>query len=345
MNGLRKFLLNANTLVFLFCLAVIIGPAISTLLNFELHVRCTDCYAYKGVALFEFEQSAVRRYRIIVPFMAAGINQLFGGVFDKARPEYFHGDFSLPVSFFLVNITIMCLYGVVIYRYITSFGLSAVAALTGLLTMLTCRWTSFWAAMPMVDSLYCLVTALMLLAIREKNTKLLIFTIFIGPFAKEAFAFFLPVIFFHSHIPKKKLVLYILLSGILIFAYRYAYEYYAGLPAHSGNAADVGQVNYFKRYWAGLFTPKGLYKVVSNFGLWILIPVLGALSIPKFLQGIKAKLPSHIWLFLAAVFVHMLFGAYERHMYLAMPVICLFIAFSAEELLKRYRTRLVDGRP
>ncbi len=338
---MKKFLLHPNTLIFLFCLAVIIGPAISTLLNYELHVRCTDCYTYTGVAQGDFEQSAVRRYRIVVPFIAGGIDRLAGNILEKGRPEYFHGDFSLPVSFFLVNITLMCLYGMVIYRFLVSFGVSTGAALIGLSTMLTCRWTSFWAAMPMIDSLYCLVIALMLWAIRVKNTGLLVFVIFIGPLAKESFAFFLPVIFIYSHLSKSKVLLLILLSGIFIFGYRYGYEHYAGLPANSGNHADMGQVNYFKRYWAGLFTPKGLYKVVSNFGLWLLIPVLGMMYLPKFFAGVRNRLPKYTLPFLAMVVLHMLFGAYERHMYIAMPIICLFIALSAEEWIKRYNEVLV----
>lgn len=336
--NIKQYVLNKNILVFLFCLGVLLGPSTATLLNYELQARCTDCFTYNGVAEFKFDQkNGVRRYRIIVPMLASAIDRIAGDFIDSTKPRYFYGDFSIPVSFFIVNLVFFCLYGVVIYRFCNSFGVGAVAVIIGLLVMLTCRWTSYLAATPMVDSLYCLLTAAVLWALRTNNNRLLVLTVFLGPFAKEAFIFFLPVIFFHARMPKLRLLLYIALSGLVVIVYRYLYEHYSGLPQHSGALADINQINYLKRYWYRWLSPRELYKLVFNINVWILIPLYCALFLNKDFRAICKKIPSYAWWFAGAVFVHMLFGGYDRHFYLAMPVICLAVALCTEAIISRYR--------
>ena len=84
--------------VFFFCFAVLFGPAITVLFANDLS-QFTDCNTYTALANFNFEQSAVRRYRVIIPFLASGLNAIGGDLFNKLSPSYFVGNFSLPFSF------------------------------------------------------------------------------------------------------------------------------------------------------------------------------------------------------------------------------------------------------
>lgn len=210
------------------------------------------------------------------------------------------------------------------------------SALLALTAMLTCRWTAYWAGLPMVDSLYCLTTILLLLGIHAKRTDFLLLALLIGPFAKEAFIFFVPLIFFFSHLPKWKSLLYIFLSAVVIVAFRYAYDQMTGFDAVKSMTADLGQVGYFKAYWLGMFNPKGLYKLLSGVGVWIILPIICFAWIPKYKAALRETFKRYMLVFVLIVLFHALFGQYERHFYLAMPLICLLVALSADVLRKQF---------
>jgi len=338
MQAIRSFLLREYNLVFLFSMAIMVGPAIAVLFAFDLS-QTKDCYTYLGLAHFDFDQSPVRRFRVIIPFIAAALNEVFGGVFAKLAPSYFKGDFGLPFSFFLINISLMSYYGVLIYRYCKAYGLSIFISLLGLLVMLTCRYTLYTAALPMVDSLFCVVVAMVLLGIKEKNTAMLIPAIFLGPFAKEAFIFIAPLIFFYSHINKWKQVVYFLLSGMLVFSYRYVYELYVPLEGVTGIQADLFHITQIPQFAKTLFGFNGVYKIVSNLFVWILVPVAAYVLIPGyFRQSLKRVETVWLWFMASVVLQMVLSGSLERMFYISMPVLCLWVGATANELKKQYMT-------
>ncbi len=336
MQRIRRFIFREHTLVFLFCMAVITGPAISVLFAFDLS-QYNDCHTYLGLAQFDFDQSPVRRFRVLIPFAAAGLNYLFGGVFGKLAPSYFTGDFGLPFSFFAINTCLMSYFGLLIYRYCKAYGLSVFMALGGTLVMLTGRYTFYLSGLPLVDSLFCVTVAWTLLGIKVKNTPMLLWAIFLGPFAKEAFIFIAPLIFFFSHISKKQLALYFLLSGILVFGYRYLYELYTPPVFMSGLKADLYHIYLIPKFLPVFFSFYGVYKIVSNLFLWILVPVLAWIFIPGYTAKLWSGSDKVIKWFVVSVFVQMLLSvSVERMFYTAMPVLCLWIAMSANLLKKVY---------
>lgn len=321
----------------MFCLAVILGPAIATLFEYDL-TRFPDCNTYLSLAHFDLAQNPVRCYRVIIPFAAALLNFLFGGIFSKLTPAYFTGNFSLPFSFFLINTMLTAWFGLLIYRLNRVCHISSVPALIGTLTMLTCRYTVYMAALPLVDSLFCVVIALTLLGIKEKNTKMLLWAIFLGPCAKESFIFIAPLIFFFSHLDKKKQLFYFLLSGILVFACRYVYSVYAHIPPSGWLAADMAHAPNLLYYLPKPFTFYTLNKILMNTGLWIMAPIL-VLIIKRGKTGnlFNSKDKFLAW-FLVAVLVQMLLsGSVERMFYLAMPVICIVVGWSVGEIMKLYQ--------
>jgi len=332
MFRLKKFLLNEYVLVFLFCLAAIHGPAFSLMDNYD-QSSSPDCQTYLGLAHMDLNQNPIRRYRPIVPLLAAGVNCTLGRAFDVMRPVNFPGDFPLTMSFYIVNCILLSIWGLMIYRFCRAYGLPTVFALAGLLVMLTCRWTPYIAGTPIADSLYCLVVGLALLAIREKNEVMLIWAIFLGPFAKEAFIFIAPLLFFFSGVSRVRQLLYFGLSGLLVFSFRYAFDSYTGFPPAGGLAADLDHINYLLDNTRRLFSFHGVYDVLSNFGLWLLFPLLAWWAAPAYRQQLRGAAEWYMLFFMMSIFVHMvLSSSFERMFYLSMPLICLVTALSLQAL-------------
>lgn len=324
---LKQLLLNEYMLVFLFCLAAVHGPAFSLMDNFDL-ATCIDCKTYLGIARLDLLQSPIRRYRPIVPLLAGVINYLFGGAFRILQPTSFAGDFGLSFSFYLVNCVLVSLWGVVIYRFCKAYGLARVYALAGVLVMLTCRWTPYIAGTPVADSIYCLAIGAALLAIKQNNERLTLAAIIIGPFAKEAFIFIAPILFFFSKLPKGRLVLYFAISGILVFLFRYAFDRVAGTPPSSGLAASADHINYITDNTRRLFSFHGVYDVLSNMGLWLFFPVI-AFGLQSFRTALRIVWAPYMLFFMLSILVHMvLSSSFERMFYLAMPLLCLVTALA-----------------
>lgn len=335
MQAIKEYLKQRDTIVFFFCLAVISGPAISVLFENNLE-QFPDCKSYIGLFHFDFEQNPVRRYRFIVPFTARLLDFLFHSLFDKLAPGYYKGDFSTAFSFFVLNSALVAISGVFIYRYCRAYKAGILGSIIGLLVFLTGRYTIYFAAIPMVDALYFMVLVMAVLGIKTQNSKLIVWAIFLGPFAKEAFIFIAPVIFFFSHMPKMRLLLYFFISGLLVFSSRYAIDMHYGFHALSGLHADVAHVWGLKYLLARIFSFYGLYKIFINICFWLLVPIFAAWLSLSATKHIFRKFENYIWWFLAAVLIQMILSsAVERMFYLAMPVICLIIALAADIVLKK----------
>ncbi len=291
--------------------------------------ECVDCQTFLGLSHFDLDQSPVRRYRPIVPALAGAVNFAFGRFFNAMKPKTFPGDFSLGMSFYIVNWFFVSLWGLVIYRFCRAWNVAALPALGGLLVMLTCRWTPYIAGTPIADSVYCLAVGLSLLGVALKSERVLVAAILLGPFAKEAFIFMIPVIFFFGGVSKLRLAAWFALSGILVFSFRYLYDLKAGLPPASGIAADMDHFNYLAENTRRLFSFHGLYDVFSNFGLWLAAPLLAWWLAPAGRREVTSVARPYVLCFLAVIALHMvLSSSYERMFYLSMPVICLLVARS-----------------
>ena len=322
--------------MFLFCLAAVHGPAFSLMDNFDPN-SIVDCKTYLGLAHLDLQQSPIRRYRPIVPLLAGIVNYLFGGAFRVMEPTSFNGDFSLSFSFYLVNCVLLSLWGVVIYRFGKAYGLSRIFALLGTLVMLTCRWTPYIAGTPLADSIYCLAIGLALLGIKEQNERLLLLSIIIGPFAKESFLLLAPVIFFFGT-SKARLALYFIISGMLVFSFRYAYDMVAGTPPGSGLAADVDHLNYIVDNTRKLLSFHGIYDVLSNMGLWLFFPIGAMLLGAAARQELRARVEPYMICFLLVILLHMvLSSSFERMFYLTMPLLCVLTGLSLQLIYGQIR--------
>ncbi len=313
-------------------MAVMLGPAVSQLFSFQpITIGNTDTRTYIGLSKFQLNQNPKRKYRVIVPFLAAAVNT-GNMVWSKLAPESFSGEFGLYFSFLVVNLILMSIFGILIYKYLRTYDLDSVEVVVGLLVMLTCRYTSVCAGLPLAESLYFVVVATTLLGIRTKNTKLLLISIFLGPFAKEAFIFIAPLIFVFGHISKSRQLIYFLISGVLVFGFRYLFDIYAGFPPDAGLKADMGHVSNLGFNLLQLFSIRGVYGLFSVVGVWVIFIFWGLRSNANRMLVFDSL---HLWFLLSVLVQILLSGTVERMFYLTMPVLCLLVALAIKDLRKR----------
>jgi hypothetical protein len=327
-------------IVFLFSLAVIQGSAF-TIMNSYKEFSTPDSGTYLGLANGDFNQSPYRKYRVIVPFMASGIDRVFGGLFEKLRPYTFESDFSISVSFWIVNTFFMAIFSVVVFLLCRSYGISIEASLLGLLTVITCRWTSYLAGLPLVDSLYCLILVLMLLGLKTKDTRLIILCIFLGPWAKESFIFVAPIIFFFAPIHKLKQIGWFALSGILVFSFRLYFDHYIGVNAMESIKEDL-ETFYSVTYSLNrFFSFHGVYEIFSIVGLWAVIPLLHMLLNRSSFFSLVKNMDLYMYIYLISVFVQAIISSdLARMFYMSLPVFAVFAGSSADFIFLRWNKEL-----
>lgn len=320
-------------IVFLFSFAILFGPAFALFDSFNYDfIASPDLGNYLGLANLDFDQSPVRKYRVIVPFLAAGVNFIFGPIFTALSPDTFPGpDFSMCMSFFLVNTTLMSIFGVLVYRLCREFGASHMAALIGLLSVLTCRWTFYLAGLPYVDSLYLVVIGMTLLGIKTKNSTLIIASIMVGPWAKESFLFIAPLIFFFSHISKLKQIVLFIISAAVVFAFRYFVDAVSGTPFNESLHTDINHLSNIADSLRRLFSFHGVYEVISIFGLWGLLFFF--LLRKNVRDTVSGKTPVYFLIYIVIVLVHALLSTdLARMFYLATPVLAVWFALIWDEI-------------
>jgi len=316
---------RTEILIFLFSLAVIHGSSFALLDNYKID-DCIDCKTYMGISNGDFKQSPVRRYRVIIPFLASITNSIIDLAISDTKPGNGIRNFSLLISFLVVNNLLMALFGLTVYRLCRQYVFSPVAAIIGLLSVLTCRWTPYLAGLPLTDSLYCLVLATTMLGIKNGDRKLIMLSILLGPWAKESYIFLVPLIFFFSPISRLRQLLLFLLSGILVFGFRLSFDYINGFNFLESLQSDAAHFSYIGVSLKRLFSIHGLYEVFSVTGFWLILIAVGIFN-----RDLRIKLSSSIdnmwiWYFLIVILHALLSTDLARMLYLLSPLLAIIIA-------------------
>jgi hypothetical protein len=323
-----------NLVLFLFCFAIIFGPAYALFDSYSYDtIANPDLKTYLGLANFDFDQSPVRKYRVIIPFLVSGLNYVFRPLFSGIAPNSFPGpDFSICVSFLIVNCILMSVFGMLVYHLCKEFGATRIAAIVGLLSVLTCRWTSYLAGLPLVDSLYLVIVAMTILGIKTKNSKLIILAIFVGPWAKESFLFISPLIFFFSPIKKWKQIILFIISALLVFSFRYYFDKYTGATTGLGFKNDFAYIDNIPVSLKRLFSFHGIYEIISIMGVWGLLFIF---LINKSIRTLlKQKTTLYMVLFLFIVLIHAVLSTeLARMFYIATPVIAVWLSLISDEMI------------
>ena len=301
-------------LVFGLALGVLAGSAFPIYRHYDFsHSR--DTLTYLRVARGEFRGSSLtRRYRIVVPFVAAAV----------AWPlERLGAAWPLRLAFYLVNTLLLAAAGLLIFRTCLLYGAAPPAAALALVAVLSSRWAMYTAGLPLVDSLYVLVFALAFYAARAGAAGALVLCILLGPHAKESFVFLAPwlLIFGQRAVRWPAQLAWLALSAALAYAVRHWINDLAGDPPQASvqNAfAHFANVAYSLRL---LFSAHGAGDVASIFGFFTLFLLVGLLGGRAAVRGWLTPVGGGGAALLAVVLVHMLLsGDLARMGYLSSPV-------------------------
>jgi len=319
--------IESNVFLFFIFLAVISGFAFGFADVYD-HMSNVDIQTYVGLSEFDFDQSPVRRYRVIIPMLAAGIHFVFGSILNLLSPNHFPGDFARIMSFVIVNSVLMACYGVLLFRIcIIVIGESKYwPALIGVISVLTCRWTMLISGSALVDSLYLVVLGFLLLGLLKKELWMLVLAIYLGPWAKEAFIFFVPLLIFAERKYYPKLIMHLVISGVIIFSFRYLFDQSIGADFGESLSRDVSHFDVIPMSLKRLFSFHGLYEILSIGGVWNVF-ILAGLFIKKFRILLKEKITVIWWLLCVLVLVQALLSfELARMFYLLTPLLAVIIA-------------------
>jgi hypothetical protein len=293
-----------------------------------------DIQNYLAMAQMDFDQSPVRRYRIIIPLLAGLIHFMIGWCFDAFHPWSFEGDFSLCFSFLLINTVIMSVAMVIIYKLCKSFQTGFWFCTLAVIAVLSSRWSSELAGLPLVDSLYFLSMALALFGLKTKQNAYIIASIWIGPWAKEAFIFIVPLILIVANTKRLLLIKHLIFSGILVFSFRFIFDYNLGHPLMSSIREDFSSFDSIGISMQRLFSFHGLYDLFSVVGFWLLIPLFAIFRnkalFASLYSGNSVLFNSYL---IIVMFQALLSTDLSRMFYLAIPVMAVWIAISLNVLM------------
>lgn len=345
LSSLRNLLKNQTDawLVLIVSFSVLFSLAFEVMLFFPMD-QSPDIQDYLKMAGGDWEQSPVRMYRVLVPILAGMVHFCFGWMFEFIHPDSFNGNFSLCFSFLLVNTWLMSIASVFIFKLCKGFGLNLWQASCSLIPFLSCRWTLEISGLPLVDSLYFLCLVLMLYAYFNKNQSLMLASIFIGPWAKEAYVFFVPLILYMNRDHLVKCVSCLIGSGILVFGFRLFWDSYLQnnfLDSFMHDADSFSTIGYSINKIVSLH---GIYDVFSVTGFWILIPSY-VWIINNFNSSRKFNEKNIVFaIFILAVFIQILLsGDIGRMLYLVMPIFCYWIAVCFNSLFDLLLQRKNEG--
>ncbi|MCB2379365.1 hypothetical protein LGH70_17335 [Hymenobacter sp. BT635] len=313
-------------LVYILAVGVLAGSAYTMYVHYDFS-HSLDTRSYLSMARGEFRGvSITRRYRVVVPAVAAAVAWPVEQVYARIWPQRAATDWPLRLAFYLVNTLVLAGAGVLLFRSCVLYGASPGAAVLAMLAVLTSRWAVYTAGLPLVDSLYLLVFALAFYGARSGSAMALAACILLGPHAKESFIFLVPWLLWFGHraLPWPRQVALLVVSGVLAYAVRHWIDAQVGAPPQESlnNALDhLHNLTYSLRR---LLSVKGAGEIFSIFGFFWL----------PLLAGWRGG-GAHWWqpvgrggaALLAVVVVHMLLsGDLGRMGYLAAPVFAVVLS-------------------
>ncbi len=327
----RAIIRSENKTVFCLCIILLAGMGMSVLFDYDL-ACAVDQKSYWSMAQLDFQTSPHRRYRFVIPLLAGGLNAVIRWPVQLLRPGALSGDFSLKLSFFIVNLLIAAAWCTLIFRYCRAYGLSMMASLTGLLAVVTSRWSAQYVGTPHTDLLFCLAIVSALYGIKTRDDRFLWVAILLGPVSKESFLFAAPILFW-SHWTAWKTALALLLSGALAFLSRYLIDISIAQTIDQSIRADLNILRYIPSQLARLKVTGYWIELFASFGLWWMLPLAERLLIGRMpATAAYLKQPYVIVFLLTSAFQIVLNGEYARMVYMLMPVYALIIAIAASRL-------------
>ncbi len=330
------------------CLSLLVGSSYNTYLAYD-RFENADTETYVNIARLNFKgQSLVRRYRILVPVAAAVVAKPIGLFYYKLFTEKRQGaDWPLLTGFFIVNCLVMATAGLFIYLICLHYRISMVAILVGLMAFTVGgRWQSFNAGHPNTDSLCVLVTAMLVYALLKQRAWLLVVAILLGPFSKESFAFFIPMIlwFAKGSLRWKAIAMLALAYAIHIY-FRHWVDAQDAENLHASVQADMEHLENIRVTALKLLSVKGWGELFTTYGLFSFI-YLAAF----FYRSIRKQISRHCnlfnLLFAGILLVHaFLSSETSRMLYIGSALFIPWMAKLADLLAEKWKLANSTNRP
>jgi hypothetical protein len=313
-------------LIFLFCYALILGTSYTMYVHFDFS-HSTDTKSYLKLAEGNYDVTATHRYRPIIPALSGAIAVPVKAVYHSLWPHRPENQWPLRLSFYLVNSFFLALAGAIIFFTCLEYKASFISSLIAVAAVLTSRWAAYIGGLPLIDSLYIVIIALTMYGLKARSKEALIICIFAGPFAKESFIFIAPLIIFFGRdiLPLKIQLPLFILSGILVFSFRYLIDYNLGIASEQSLQNAIDQKENFIYTFRRIFAIRGLGEILSVFGIFTFIIFAGLMGKTRKAWTRQVDAPC-LWL-LAAVVLHMfLSGDAGRMFYLYCPAFAVMVA-------------------
>lgn len=309
------------------------GSSFAVYRNFD-YTSNPDCFDYMSMAKFDYKPTnPVRRYRPIVPTIVYFVNIPISNVFYKIwNDKDTAHEWPLRLSFFLVNCLIMSVTGYLIFHFTYQYTQYFWPSLFSVLAFTSTIWCAYITGMPMADSIYHLTLVMLYFGLLFNNKLLLYTSICIGPFAKESFVFFIPVIiwFVNGYKIQSLLIIAVSLGAVLLF--RMYIDTIIGVTQQQSIQSDLEHFNSILFSLRKIFSIKGALDLFSVFGFF---------ALPLFYLK-KCKLESKIILlnssFLVIIIVHMLLSSeVSRMFYFYAAPFCLMLTICINKIYYNYK--------
>ncbi len=296
-------------IIFSFCFSILLGSSYNMFLNYDYKSN-PDCKTYLSIANGNFEnQSLVRRYRIIVPFIAKTISLPIEKVYAKLWPNRDKTDFgALRLGFLIVNLILMSLVGLATFYLAKAYNLSNIISLLITVILLTGgRWASIFTGAPLTDSLYLLIITCTLYSVKTNNHKLLIPILILGVLSKESFLLLIPYIFIFSNFNKLKMIFYTLIGIGLMFLVRYYIDSLTtNTTLYASMEEDANHIYNIKESVLRILNFRGIGELFTVFGIFSFIYFIGFIGGLQNIYSWSKKIDLKIWVLLPIAVIHAL---------------------------------------
>ena len=338
-------------LPFLFCLALILGPAYNMYVHYDFsHSSDTESYLQMGQG--DFNVNPVHRYRYIVPLAAHIVSLPLQAVYTKLWPHRAESTWPLQLAFFIVNSFLVAFYGWIVYRLLRLYSNLLTAILIGLVVVLTSRWVAYIAGLPLTDSLYLIAIASLLYSIKTDNKILFILTVLLGGLMKESFLLFAPLIVLAGPFNWPIRTALLFLSTCIVFAEHaiidaiFPFQLIAGVKHES--LVDILMRTSAKTIETALdlLTVRGIGEVFTVLGVFTFLLVYGALN-KDCRDAWKTDVEKYYWIFFGCILIHALIsGDAARMFYFGSPLYGILIVKVMEVILSKnnFITELASKR-
>ncbi len=342
-QAFQHFTLNrrGSLLALLFSVCLCLGVGFNTYLAFD-QFKNPDSVTYLNTANGHFQdQSPVRRYRVVVPWLAQSYSKIVLGN-TQTDPVYTLTDSyknpKLLKGFFHINALLMAVAAWLIFRICIGYGASAFASALAVVFMLCgSQWGGLFIGHPFTDSFYLLTIAATVWGLQSRNNIWLAVGCLLGCVAKESFILFIPFILLAAK-GRRGLPTVLLLGGVLLqVLLRWQIDRTLGLPVSEGLSAAGNHIYAIRQSLQTLCSLNGLRLMITVFGLAGLLPLVLLLQ-RSYRKQIKQQGNVLHLLFLFIVLAHALLSTeLYRMFYFSAPVIIPLLAVSFDYLARRYR--------